>query len=152
MTKRQMTKTERAARGAMAPHVRDGLMTQAEANKTIRDGLGIVEQAVRTNYTPEQGFYYAGKVAAAKEKYVAATGVLGKAMARGRWMGWEMYAAVYAEVREEKGDTGPTTGQAVEVMAEVRGTAREMRSEVEEIRSIADASELGTAAPVEAAR
>lgn len=126
---RQMTKAERAARDAMAPHVRDGLMTRAEANKTIRDGLGIVEQAVRDNYTPEQGFYYAGKISAAKEQYDVATGVMGRAMARGRWMGWEMYAAVYAVVREEKGDTGPTTEQAVEVMSEVRDTAREVRLE-----------------------
>lgn len=127
MSRREMSKTERAARDAMAPYVRSSVISQGEANKTIRDGLGLVETTVRSNYSPDQTLYYAGKIAEAKEKRAAATGFVGQKMAAGRLMVCEMYAAVYAVVREERGDTDVPMGQAVEVMSTVRDTAREVR-------------------------
>ncbi|WP_143589838.1 hypothetical protein [Streptomyces africanus] len=127
MTRREMSKTERAARDAMAPYVRNGLISQATANKTIRDGLGLVETTVRSNYSSDQAFYYAGKIAEAREKHEAATGFMGRVMAAGRLMICEMYAAVYAVVREERGDTDVPMDQAVETMTTVRDTAREVR-------------------------
>lgn len=150
MARRGMSKTERAARDAMKPHVANGLISQSEANKTIRDAFAVVEGAVRDNYSPDQAFYYAGKIAKAKEQLDAATGFVGQTLARGKLMGWEMYAAVYAVVREEHGDTDVTMEQAVETMAVVRDTAREMRSTAETFRAIANATELET--PVEAVR
>lgn len=126
---RQMTKTERAVRDAMKPYVRSGLINQGEANKTIRDGLRLVETTVRSNYSPDQTLYYAGKIAEAKEKCLAATGFVGQKMAAGRLMVCEMYAAVYAVVREERGDKDIPMDQAVEIMSTVRDTAREVREE-----------------------
>lgn len=126
---RQMSKTECAARDAMAPYVRSGLISQATANKTIRDGLGLVETTVRSNYSSDQALYYAGKIAEAKERRAAATGFVGQTMAAGRLMTCEMFAAVYEVVREERGDTDVPMDQAVETMATVRDTAREMREE-----------------------
>ncbi len=145
MTRREMSKTERAARDAMKPYIREGLISQGEANKTIRGGLALVERTVRDNYAPDQTLYYAGKIAAAREEYEAAAG-LSAVLKRGRLMACEMYAAVYAMVREEHGDTDVLMDQAVETMATVRDTAREMRSEFEEIRAVVDAAELGTLA------
>lgn len=127
MTRREMTKTERAARDAMAPYVREGLINQSEANKTLRKGLTIVETTVRENYTPDQALYYAGKIAAAREAFDAQENPVVRVILRGKLMGWEMYAAVYAVVREEHGDTDIPTGLAEEVMATVRETAREVR-------------------------
>lgn len=127
MTRREMSKTERAARDAMKPHIRDGLISQGEANKTIRDGLALVERTVRDNYSPDQALYYAGKVAAAREEYDAATGRVARMMKRGRLMAAEMFAAVYTVVREERGDMGLPMDRAEDVMATVRDTAREVR-------------------------
>jgi hypothetical protein len=131
---RQMTAVERAARDAMKPYVQAGHMTQGEANKTIRDGLAIVEQTVRQYYTPDQVFAYAGRTAKAREEFEAAEGFMSRHMKRGRLMACEMYAAVYAVVRAEHGDEDIPMDQAVEVMATVRETARELREEAEASR------------------
>lgn len=128
MTRREMPKTERAARDAMKPYIREGLISQGEANKTIRGGLALVERTVRDNYSADQTFYYAGKIAAAREEYAAATG-MGAILKRGRLMACEMYAAVYEVVREEHGDTDVSMDQAVETLTTVRDTAREVREE-----------------------
>ena len=135
MTRREMSKTERAARDAMKPYVRDGLISQAEANKVLRKGLTLVESVVRENYSQDQALYYAGKVAAAREAFEAQENPVIRVILRGKLMGWEMYAAVYAVVREERGDTDIPTDQAVEVMAAVRDTAREAREEATPARS-----------------
>lgn len=127
MTRREMSKTERAARDAMKPYVRDGLISQAEANKVLRGGLTLVESVVRENYSPDQTLYYAGKIAAAREAFEAQDNPVVRVILRGKLMGWEMYAAVYAVVREEHGDTGPTAAEAELVMGVVREAAREMR-------------------------
>lgn len=132
---RQMTKTERAARDAMKPYVRDGFISQGEVNATIRDGLALVEQTVRENYTPGQTFYYAGKIAEALEEYGAATGFVARRMKRGRLMAREMFAAVYTVVREERGNADITLELAVQVMATVRDTARQMCEEAKAVRS-----------------
>jgi hypothetical protein len=134
---RQMPKTERAARDAMKPYVRDGFISQGEVNATIRDGLALVERTVRENYTPGQTFYYAGKIAEALEEYGAATGFVARRMKRGRLMACEMFAAVYAVVREERGDSDVTLERAVQAMAAVRETARRMREEAEASRPAA---------------
>lgn len=126
---RQMPKTERAARDAMKPYIRSGVISQATANKTIRDGLGLVEATVRGHYSEDQALYYAGKIVEAREKHEAATGLMGRAMAAGRLMAAEMYAAVYTVVQEEHGDTDVPMDAAVETMATVRDTAREVREE-----------------------
>lgn len=128
MTRREMSKTERAARDAMKPYIREGLISQGEANKTIRGGLALVERTVRDHYSADQSFYYAGKIAEAREAYNAATG-MGAILKRGRLMVCEMYAAVYGVVREERGDNGVPMDRAVETMATVRDTAREVREE-----------------------
>jgi len=127
VTRREMPKTERAARDAMKPYVRDGLISQAEANKVLRKGLTLVESVVRDNYSPDQTLYYAGKVAAAREAFDAQDNPVVRVILRGKLMGWEMYAAVYAVVREEHGDTDIPTGLAEEVVTTVRETAREAR-------------------------
>lgn len=132
---RQVTKTERAARDAMKPYVRDGQMSQGEANKTIRDGLAFVERTVRANYAADQTFYYAGKVAAAREEYDAATGFGARWAKRGRLMAAEMFAAVYGVVRDERGDKDVPMDTAVEAMAIVRDTAHEAREEAETVRA-----------------
>lgn len=126
---RQMAKTERAARDAMKPYVKDGFITQGEVNQTIRDGMALVESTTRENYTPDQTFYYAGKIAEALEEYAAATGFVARRMKRGRLMAAEMFAAVYVVVREERGDTDVPLERAVEAIAAVRETARKMREE-----------------------
>lgn len=145
MTRREMSKTERAARDAMKPYVRDGLISQAEANKTLRGGLTLVESVVRENYAPDQTLYYAGKVAAAREAFDAEENPVIRVILRGKLMGWEMYAAVYAVVREEHGDTGLTADEAELVMSTVRETAREMRPAAEEFAAIVrDAEPAGT--------
>lgn len=125
MTRREMSKTERAARDAMKPYVRDGLISQATANKTIRDGLALVENVVRENYSPDQTLYYAGKIAAAREAFDAQENPVVRVILRGKLMAAEMYAAVYAAVREERGDTDIPTGLAEEVMTAVREAAQE---------------------------
>lgn len=129
MTRREMSKTERAARDAMKPYVCGGLISQGEANKTIRNGLHIVERAVRENYSPDQTFYYAGKIAAARETFDEQENPVTRVVLRGRLMAWEMYAAVYAVVREERGDIDVPMDSAVETMTTVRNTAQEMREE-----------------------
>lgn len=135
MARREMTKTERAARDAMRPYVRDGHMSQGEVNKTIRNGLAMVERKVREHYAPDQTFYWAGGISKTREKYEAAVeGSVTRRMWRGRLMAAEMYAAVYAVVREERGDTDVSIDQAVEVMATVRDTAREVCEEADAAR------------------
>lgn len=145
MTRREMSKTERAARDAMKPYVRDGLISQAEANKTLRGGLTLVESVVRENYSPDQALYYAGKVAAAREAFEAQENPVVRVILRGKLMGWEMYAAVYAVVREEHGDTDLTADEAELVMETVRETAREMKPTSEEFADIVRDAEPGTA-------
>lgn len=137
MARREMTKTERAARDAMKPYVREGLISQAEANKVFRKGLTLVESVVREEYSPDQAFYYAGKVAAAREAFDAQENPVVRIILRGKLMGWEMYAAVYAVVREEHGDTDVPMDAAVETLTMVRDTAREMRSEADTFQAIA---------------
>lgn len=127
MTRREMSPVERAARDAMKPYVREGLIGQGEANKTIRNGLVIVERAVRETYTPDQTFYYAGKIAAARGAFDAQENQVTRAILRGKLMAWEMYAAVYAVVRAEHGHTDVPMDAAVETMTTVRDTAQEMR-------------------------
>lgn len=134
---RQMPKTERAARDAMKPYVRDGFIAQGEVNKTIRDGLALVERTVRSNYSADQTLYYAGKIAAAREEYDAASGFVARMMKRGRLMAAEMFAAVYEVVREERGDTDVPMDAAVETMATVRETAREVREGADAARPVA---------------
>lgn len=129
MTRREMSKTERAARDAMRPYVQTKLISQATANKTIRDGLALVENVVRENYSPDQALYYAGKIAAAREAFDAQKNPVVRVILQGKLMAAEMYAAVYAVVREEHGDTDVPMDRAVEVMATVRETAREAREE-----------------------
>jgi hypothetical protein len=145
-----MSKTERAARDAMKPYIREGLISQGEANKTIRDSLALVEKTVRDNYSPDQAFYYAGKIATAREAFEAQENPVVRIILRGKLMGWEMYAAVYVVVREEHGDTDVPMDQAVETMATIRDTAREMRTESQAFKDIVRETEL--TAPVEAAR
>lgn len=127
MTRREMSETERAARDAMKPYVQKKFLSQATANRTIRDGLAIVEQAVRENYSPDQTLYYAGKVVAAREAFEAQENPVVRVILRGKLMAAEMYAAVYAVIREERGDTDIPTGEAELVIATVRETAQEMR-------------------------
>lgn len=129
MSRREMSPTERAARDAMKPYVQAKLISQATANKTIRDGLALVENAVRENYSPDQALYYAGKIAAAREVFDAQGNPVVRVILRDKLMGCEMYAAVYAVVREEHGDTDVPMDRAVEVMTTVRETAREAREE-----------------------
>jgi hypothetical protein len=136
MMARQMQKTERAARDAMKPYVQAGHMSQGEANRTIRDGLALVDRTVRANYSPDQALYYAGKIAAAREEYDAAANSVARRMRRGKLMAAEMFAAVYVAVREERGDTGEQMGTAVEAMTIVRETAREMREEAAAVRTV----------------
>lgn len=126
---RNMSATERAARDAMKPYVREGLITQGEVNKTIRGGLALVERTVRENYSADQVFYHAGKIAKARETYETATRPGARLVARGRLMAAEMFAAVYAVVRAERGGGGVPVDRAVEVMADVRDMAAGMRAE-----------------------
>lgn len=149
---RKMSAVERAARDAMNPYVREGLISRSTVNAVARDGLPVAEKEVRDNYTPDQTFYYAQKIVEAKERYNAATAPAARALLGTRLMLRETLAAVYAVVRAEKGDTGLATRQAVETMETVRDTAREMRSEFDEIRGIADASGLEAQDPAEATR
>jgi hypothetical protein len=135
MTRREMSKTERAARDAMKPYVVARQMSQGEANKTIRDGLALVERTVRANYSPDQTLYYAGKIAAAREAYDAQENPVVRRIHRGKLLAAEMFAAVYAVVREERGDTDIPMEKAVEVMSTVRDTAREVREEAESVRT-----------------
>lgn len=131
MARREMSKTERAARDAMKPYIHEGLISQGEANKTVRGGLAIVEQAVRDNYTPDQALFYAGKIVEAREAYDAAAGFNARVMKRAKLMAAEMFATVYAVVREEHGDEDIPMDRAVEVMTDVRDTAREVREKAE---------------------
>lgn len=133
---RKMTATERAARDAMKPYVRSGLVSQATVNQTIRQGLGLVEKTVRENYSNAQTLYYAGKIAEAREKWESSTGLVARKMAEGRLMCCEMYAAVYKVVQEERGDASDAIDtlsmeQAADVMGAVRDAAREARAEAD---------------------
>ncbi|MGY5627481.1 hypothetical protein ACW7N6_38580 [Streptomyces sp. UC1A3] len=134
MTRREMSKTERAARDAMRPYVQTKLISQATANKTIRDGLTLVENVVRENYSPDQALYYAGKIAAAREAFDAQKNPVVRVILQGKLMAAEMYAAVYEVVREEHGDTDVPMDRAVEAMTTVRETAREAREEAASAR------------------
>jgi hypothetical protein len=124
-----MTATERAARDAMKPYVRAHLISQATVNRTIRDGLALVERTVHAEYTADQTFYYAGKIAAAREAYDAQDNPVVRMILGGKLMAAEMFAAVYAVVRAERGDTDLPMEQAVEAMTAVRDTVREMHEE-----------------------
>ncbi|MFB8023580.1 hypothetical protein ACFC36_33960 [Streptomyces rubiginosohelvolus] len=129
---RKMSATERAARDVMNKYVRDGLMDRGTVNRVIRDGLHVAETTVRREYV-ERGWgsalYYGGKVAAAREEFDAAEGMVARRIKGGRLLGAEMYAAVFAVVEAEEGPRDGaerlTPEQAEMVMATVRDTARE---------------------------
>jgi hypothetical protein len=134
---RKMSATERAARDVVNKYVRDGLMERGQANRAIRDGLHIAETTVRREYV-EKGWgsalYYGGKVAAAREDFDAARpGSIAQRVKGTRLLATEIYAAVFAVVEAEEGPREGaeqlTPGQAEEVMATVRDTARELREE-----------------------
>jgi hypothetical protein len=129
---RKMSSTERAARDVVNKYVRDGLMERSQANAAIRDGLHIAETTVRTHYREGFGsaFYYGGKVAAAREEFDAATGMVARRMKGARLLATEIYAAVFAVIEAEEGPRDGdrlTPDQAADVMATVRDTAREVR-------------------------
>ncbi|WP_328427875.1 hypothetical protein [Streptomyces sp. NBC_00443] len=131
---RKMSDTERAARDVVNKYVRDGLMERSQANAAIRDGLRIAETTVRKHY--REGFgsalYYGGKVAAAREEFDAAKGMIARRMKGARLLATEIYAAVFAVVEAEEGPRDGdqlTPEQAADVMATVRDTAREVREE-----------------------
>jgi polyhydroxyalkanoate synthesis regulator phasin len=130
---RKMSTVERAARNVINAYVKNGEITRGEANKTIRDGLAVIENTVRENYRKNFGstFYYAGKVAEAREKAEAARGPVARRMAVGRLLAAEMFAAVFAVVQQEAGGTDGdvTPNAAEEVMRITRETAREVREE-----------------------
>ncbi|MFD8335513.1 hypothetical protein ACFV42_23065 [Streptomyces solisilvae] len=100
---RQMSRTERAARDAIAPYVRKRHMTQHEANKLIRDGLVTVADTVRQSLTAGQGgaFCWARKTAEARQAYDEARGMVRRHQARGRMLVAEMFEAVYLAVRAD---------------------------------------------------
>lgn len=133
---RKMSATERAARDVVNKYVRDGLMERGQANRAIRDGLHIAETTVRHEYV-ENGWgsalYYGQKVAAAREEFDAAKGPVARRVKGLSLLVTEIYAAVFAVVEAEEGPREGaerlTPGQAEEVMATVRDTAREMREE-----------------------
>ncbi|MCQ1581236.1 hypothetical protein [Streptomyces parvus] len=131
---RKMSATERAARDVMNKYVRDGLMDRGTVNRVIRDGLHIAETTVRTEYVKRgwgSALYYGQKVAAAREEFDAAQGMVARRMKGGRLLVAEVYAAVFAVVEAEEGPRegaeGLTPKQAETVMATVRDTAREVR-------------------------
>ncbi|WP_333745798.1 hypothetical protein [Streptomyces sp. IBSBF 2950] len=132
---RKMSATERAARDVVNKYVREGLMDRSQANAAIRDGLHIAETTVRTHY--REGFgsalYYGGKVAAAREEFDGAKGMVARRMKGARLLATEIYAAVFSVVEAEEGPREDaeqlTPAQAEEVMATVRDTAREVRAE-----------------------
>ncbi|GAA2439258.1 hypothetical protein [Streptomyces glaucus] len=133
---RKMSATERAARDVVNKYVRDGLMERGQANAAIRDGLHIAETTVRREYV-ENGWgsalYYGQKVAAAREEFDAATGMIDRRMKAGRLLAAEIFAAVFAVVEAEEGPRKDserlTPDQAEDVMATVRDTARDVREE-----------------------
>lgn len=145
---RKMSATERAARDVVNKYVRDGLMEREQANRAIRDGLHIAETTVRTEYVKRgwgSALYYGGKVAAAREEFDAARpGSFAQRMKGTRLLATEIYAAVFAVVEAEEGPREGTErltpGQAEEVMATVRDTAREVREEANVRRSITTAA------------
>lgn len=100
---RAMTAVERAARDAIKPYVRGGEMTQGEANKTIRDGLALAEHTVRDALAGGFGgvFYYAAKVATARQDFEFATPGMARHMKRVRLLATEICMAVYYAVRAE---------------------------------------------------
>ncbi|MGP4046888.1 hypothetical protein [Streptomyces sp. 2A115] len=132
---RKMSATERAARNVVNKYVREGLMERGQANRVIRDGLHIAETAVRTEYVKNgwgSALYYGQKVAAAREEFDAARpGSVAQGVKGARLLVTEIYAAVFAVVEAEEGPREGaeklTPGQAEEVMATVRDTAREVR-------------------------
>ncbi|MGW8387183.1 hypothetical protein ACWGMW_29840 [Streptomyces albidoflavus] len=132
---RKMSPTERAVRDVLNKYVRDGHISRAEANDTIRGGLYVAEGAVRAQYRDGGGsaLYYGGKVAEAREDYEAARGELPRRMMRGRLLAAEMFAAVFAAVQAEEGPREGeellTPEQAEAVMATARGAAREVPEE-----------------------
>ncbi|MFF7415651.1 hypothetical protein [Streptomyces lydicus] len=134
---RKMSATERAARDVVNKYVRDGLMERGEANRAIRDGLHLAETTVRTEYVKNRwgsALYYGQKVAAAREEFDAARpGSFAQRMKGARLLATEICAAVFAVVEAEEGPREGaerlTHGQAEEVMATVRDTAREVREE-----------------------
>ncbi|MFJ8388531.1 hypothetical protein ACIQ9Q_29220 [Streptomyces sp. NPDC094438] len=101
---RTMTTVERAARDALKPYVRAGHMRQGEANKTVRDGLPIIEPVIRAELQKHEfgsAFYYGTKVTRARAEYNAATTPVARHMKRGRLAAAEMTAAVYKAVRAD---------------------------------------------------
>ncbi|RZF02863.1 hypothetical protein [Streptomyces albidoflavus] len=134
MTRRTMKATERAARDILNDYVRTGLISRATANDTIRQGLTIAETAVRNAYNHGQTYYYAGKIAEAREKHEAARGDISRRMAAGWLMMCEMTAAIYKAVQAEHADALAPEDTvdirtAEQVMREVRDAARELREE-----------------------
>ncbi|MGW7504349.1 hypothetical protein ACWGIR_22850 [Streptomyces albidoflavus] len=145
MTRRTMTATERVARDVLNEYVRTGLISRATANDIIRQGLTIAETAVRKAYSHGQTYYYAGKIAEAREKHEAARGDISRRMAAGRLMVCEMTAAVYKAVQAEHADALAPEDTvdirtAEQVMHDVRSAARELRAEV-----LRDEAELAVA-------
>ncbi|MEU5978484.1 hypothetical protein [Streptomyces sp. NPDC047315] len=138
---RQMRATERAARDVVNTYVRAGLMGRGEANRVIRDGLHIAETSVRQNYAKGWGsaLYYGQKVAAAREEFDAAKGPIARRIKGGRLLVTAISAAVFAVVEAEEGPRDGaeqlTPAQAEEVMATVRGVAREAREEAANSRT-----------------
>ncbi|MBD2829858.1 hypothetical protein ID875_20965 [Streptomyces globisporus] len=99
-----MTAVERAARDVLKPYVQAGRMRQAEVNKTMRDGLPIIEQTIRTELQRHEfgsTFYYGSKVTRARAEYEAATTATARHMKRVRLAMAEVAAAVYMAVRAE---------------------------------------------------
>ncbi|MFE1206381.1 hypothetical protein ACFW5V_32360 [Streptomyces sp. NPDC058762] len=133
---RKMSATERAARDVVNKYVRDGLMERGQANRAIRDGLHIAETTVRREYVQNgwgSALYYGQKVAAAREAFDAATSPIARRIKGTELLAREIFAAVFAVVEAEEGPREGaerlTPGQAEEVMATVRDTAREMRED-----------------------
>lgn len=128
---RSMTATERAARDVLNCYAREGWVTRAAINRTIRDGLAVAEDTVRQQYRDGVGsaVYYGGKVAEEREDYDAASGEIATRLKVRRLLAAEMFAAVFAVVESEEGPRGETLTpeQAESVMSTVRDTAREMR-------------------------
>lgn len=130
---RKMNPTERAARDVLNTYAREGLISRATVNQTIRQGLALAERTVRENYSKDQTLYYAGKIAEAREKHALASNSTARTMAAGRLMICEMYAAIYKVVQAERGDIDVSMEKAAEVMGTVREVAREARDEASEV-------------------
>ncbi|MEJ8654843.1 hypothetical protein WKI65_44095 [Streptomyces sp. MS1.AVA.3] len=116
---RKIPAVERAVRDTLAPYVRERHMTQPEANKTVRDGLALVEHTVRQHLTDGWGgaFYYAHKTAQARQAYQDARGMMGRRIARGKMLGAEMFEAVYLAVRSDYKTAEDITAEDAEAPA-----------------------------------